>query len=70
MSPAERASADPHFHMLVRFFADLGWREASTGSTVLLEGVIEASGYAWQLYTERHSPLEFVDGVGRHVRSS
>ena len=70
MTPAERAVADPHFHMLVRFFYDAFEQHCGSGAGFTPTEIREASGYAWQLYTERHSPLEFVDGVGRHVRSS
>ena len=54
----ERYESDPHFRMLVSVF----YREFSnfnaSGAGLTPSEIREASGFAWQMYMERHpSPL-------------
>lgn len=61
MTPAERAKVDPTFHFLVRSFYDMFERQCGSGAGVTPSEIREASGYAWQLYAERHPPSIVLD---------
>lgn len=55
MTAAERAETDPVFRMLVHAFYDMFASHCGTGAGLTPSEVREASGYAWQMYVERHS---------------
>jgi len=58
MTPKERMQSDPNFHFLVRHFYNLYEHHCGSGAGITPSEIREASGYAWQLYVERHpSPL-------------
>ena len=69
MTPAERAKSDPTFSFLVKHFYALYEQNSGSGAGITPSEIREASGYAWQLYAERHpAPLLLKENLGRAKR--
>ena len=61
MTAAERCQSDPYFSMLVKMFYGLFQEHNGSGAGITPSEIREASGYAWQLYIERHAqPLMII----------
>lgn len=56
----ERVKEDSVFAAMVHSFYDMFNRYCGTGAGITPSEVREASGYAWQLYMERHPSPSYI----------
>lgn len=62
-TPRERMDTDPVFRTLVYSFYSMFEQHCGSGAGITPSEIREASGYAWQMYLERHSiPIPIVRG--------